>query len=92
MIGTGFHVKSVTLPLLLNKDVLATQFNMIELEELGLLKMDFLGLRTLTVINDCIKLIKRSKNIDVDLNLIDENDENVIELFRQGENFRYFSI
>lgn len=79
-------------PLLLNKDVLATQFNMIELEELGLLKMDFLGLRTLTVINDCIKLIKRSKNIDVDLNLIDENDENVIELFRQGETLGIFQF
>ena len=79
-------------PLLLNKDVLATQFNMIELEELGLLKMDFLGLRTLTVINDCIKLIKRSKNIDVDLNLIDENDENVIELFRQDETLGIFQF
>lgn len=48
-------------PLAINKDAVITQFNMTELEELGLLKMDFLGLRTLTVISDCMKFIKKIK-------------------------------
>ena len=47
-------------PLLRNNDAITTQFDMIELEELGLLKMDFLGLRTLTVIQDTIDLIERN--------------------------------
>lgn len=46
-------------PLAKSGDNIVTQFNMIELEELGLLKMDFLGLRTLTVIDDTIRLIKK---------------------------------
>jgi len=52
-------------PLSRNKDIITTQFNMVELEELGLLKMDFLGLRTLTVIQDAINLIKKNHNIDI---------------------------
>lgn len=47
-------------PLLRNNDAITTQFDMLELEELGLLKMDFLGLRTLTVIRDAIDLIERN--------------------------------
>ncbi|MDU3193504.1 MAG: DNA polymerase III subunit alpha, partial [Finegoldia magna] len=64
-------------PLAINKDAVITQFNMTELEELGLLKMDFLGLRTLTVISDCMKYIKKNKDIDVSFEDMDENDPKV---------------
>ena len=48
-------------PLARNGDDITTQYNMIELEQLGLLKMDFLGLRTLTDIDKAIKYVKESK-------------------------------
>jgi len=57
-------------PLYVNEGNISTQFVMTTLEELGLLKMDFLGLRTLTVIADAIKLVKECRNIDV---VIDAN-------------------
>ena len=52
-------------PLYLNQDAISTQFTMTTLEELGLLKMDFLGLRTLTVIADAIYLVKKIHGIDI---------------------------
>lgn len=52
-------------PLYLNQEAISTQFTMTTLEELGLLKMDFLGLRTLTVISDTIYLIKKIHGIDI---------------------------
>jgi len=53
-------------PLYVNQDQISTQYTMTTLEELGLLKMDFLGLRTLTVINDAKYLVKKIHGIDVD--------------------------
>ena len=58
-------------PLALSNDQIVTQFNMIEIEELGLLKMDFLGLRNLTVIQDTIRDVKNNKNIEINLGEID---------------------
>ena len=55
-------------PLLKNGDAITTQFNMVELEELGLLKMDFLGLRTLTVIRDAVNLVEENHKNKIDLN------------------------
>src|SRR5699024_9470089 len=54
-------------PLQKNDDIITTQFSMGILEQLGLLKMDFLGLRTLTVIRDAIELIKQNQNINIDI-------------------------
>lgn len=48
---------------------ITTQYIMTTLEELGLLKMDFLGLRTLTVIQNAVRMIKKSQNIDLDLKM-----------------------
>ncbi len=79
-------------PLSRNQDVLTTQFNMIELEQLGLLKMDFLGLRTLTVIDNTIKLIKNVHGIEVDINNIDLNDPKAIELFTKAETLGIFQF
>ncbi|MCG6950647.1 MAG: DNA polymerase III subunit alpha [Acidobacteria bacterium] len=62
-----------------------TQFDKDDVEALGLLKMDFLGLRTLTVIDDAVKSIRRSENPDLDLTSIPFDDHVVYELFSAGE-------
>lgn len=72
-------------PLTRNKDVLATQFNMVELEELGLLKMDFLGLRTLTVIRDAVDMIWKNHGVQVNFEEMSLDDPKVLELFAKGE-------
>ena len=79
-------------PLAINKDAVITQFNMTELEELGLLKMDFLGLRTLTVISDCIKYIKKNKNIDVNFEDMNENDPKVLSMFTVAQTLGIFQF
>jgi len=65
-------------PLYVNDGNISTQFIMTTLEELGLLKMDFLGLRTLTVIADAIKLVKKCRGIDVEFDK-EMNDQNVFK-------------
>lgn len=79
-------------PLAINKDAVITQFNMTELEELGLLKMDFLGLRTLTVISDCMKFIKKNKDIDVSFEDMDENDPKVLSMFTVAQTLGIFQF
>lgn len=71
-------------PLARNDESLVTQFTMTTIEELGLLKMDFLGLRTLTVINDCVKTVKL-KNTDFDIEKIPYDDPKVYSLFSSGQ-------
>lgn len=66
-------------PLATNDGLVVTQYIMTTLEELGLLKMDFLGLRTLTVINDA------SKNAGIDINEISIDDPEVYRLFARGQ-------
>lgn len=78
-------------PLYLNQDVISTQYTMNNLEELGILKMDFLGLRTLTVIHDSIKLIKKTKNIDVKFD-IEMNDRDVYKLLSEGKTNGVFQL
>ena len=79
-------------PLSRNGDQITTQYNMIELEELGLLKMDFLGLRTLTVIKDTVDLIKENHGIEIDLDAIDENDPKTIKLFTEANTIGIFQF
>ena len=62
---------------------ITTQYTMTTLEELGLLKMDFLGLRTLTVIQDAVRLV-RAAGHDIDLDAIDYNDPKVMEMIGRG--------
>ncbi len=71
---------------------IVTQFPMTNLEELGLLKMDFLGLRTLTVINDALKDIKRRYGIELDINNISLEDKKVYELLQSGETIGVFQL
>ncbi len=75
-----------------SEDAITTQFNMTTIEELGLLKMDFLGLRTLTVIQDAVKNIKRSKGIDIDIDHLDIEDEAVYDLLCTGQTDGVFQL
>ncbi|MEA3453313.1 MAG: DNA polymerase III subunit alpha, partial [Candidatus Caldatribacteriota bacterium] len=61
-----------------------TQYAMAELEELGLLKMDFLGLRTLTVISNALKIIKHTRGEQVDINKIPLDDKKVYKMLSKG--------
>lgn len=71
---------------------LVTEYDMITLEELGLLKMDFLGLRNLTAIKDCLDIIKKNKGIDVDLKKIPYDDENVFKMIGSGDTLGVFQL
>ena len=71
-------------PLALNDNSPVTQYTMTTLEELGLLKMDFLGLRTLTVINDAVKMI-RTKDSGFDINKVDIADKATYEMMASGQ-------
>lgn len=79
-------------PLARNTDAIVTQFNMVELEELGLLKMDFLGLRTLTVIRDAVNLVEKNHGVKIDFNQIDYEDPKVLEMFARGETLGVFQF
>ena len=79
-------------PLSRNGDSITTQYNMTELEELGLLKMDFLGLRTLTVIRDAVDLIEENHGIKVDFDKIGEDDPKVYDMFSKGETLGIFQF
>ena len=78
-------------PLYVRDGQISTQFIMTTLEELGLLKMDFLGLRTLTVIQDAINLVKENRGIDVEFDK-DMNDPNVYKLWQNGESVGIFQF
>ncbi len=69
-----------------------TQFTMTTLEELGLLKMDFLGLRNLTVLQEAVNLIQESRNISLDIDNIDFADKNVLEALGTGKNEGVFQL
>ncbi len=73
-------------------DAITTQFTMTTLEELGLLKMDFLGLRTLTVIQNAQKLVNRQPGMNLDMDKIDYNDKNVFELISSGKTEGIFQL
>ena len=72
------------IPLVKNNDILASQFTMTTLDKLGLLKMDFLALRNLTVMHDAEMMIRRSEP-DFRLDNIPENDKQVFALFSSGD-------
>ncbi|MBQ9885462.1 MAG: DNA polymerase III subunit alpha [Lachnospiraceae bacterium] len=71
---------------------ITTQFTMTTLEELGLLKMDFLGLRTLTVIQNAVKLIEAGRGIKLDIDKIDFNDKEVLDSLCTGRTDGVFQL
>ena len=74
------------------RDEITTQWNMKEVERIGLLKMDFLGLSTLTLIQDCLKEIKRTEGIDIDIDAIPLDDPKTYKVFGDGAAFGIFQF
>ncbi len=84
-------------PLYKHQDAITTQFTMTTLEELGLLKMDFLGLRTLTVIRDTLDLIEKNRVIKnytekIDFSKMDYDDPKVYEMLSSGNTLGVFQL
>jgi len=75
-----------------SNDEVVTQFSMGSVEKLGLLKMDFLGLRTLTVIDNALKLIEESEGNQLNINAIPLNDPKTYELLSQGKTLGVFQL
>jgi DNA polymerase-3 subunit alpha len=83
--GSGVHASAVVIaprpltelvPVAKTKnDEIVTAYDMVAIDKMGLLKMDFLGLTTLTVIDECLKLIKKNRSVDVDIEKIPLDDE-----------------
>jgi len=93
---TGLHACGIIIsrekldeyiPICTHKDseLYVTQYEGKHIESVGMLKMDFLGLKTLSIINDTLKNIKKSKNIDIDISKIPLDDSLTYELYSKGE-------
>lgn len=74
------------------KGVVATQFPMGEVEELGLLKMDFLGLSNLTIINNAMRIIRKAYNTEINLSQLPLDDKKTYELFQRGDTTGVFQL
>ncbi|MCI0531189.1 MAG: DNA polymerase III subunit alpha, partial [candidate division Zixibacteria bacterium] len=75
-----------------NKDEITTQFDMQGIEDIGLLKMDFLGLRTLTVIDDCLSRLRADRKLDLNIDHIPLDDQSVYQIFSKGETVGIFQF
>jgi len=73
-------------------DIVMTQFDMNHVEKVGLIKMDLLGLRTLTVLQETCRLVEKYYNIKIDLWKIPENDEKTYRLFGNGDTIGVFQF
>ena len=100
---TGIHACGVIIgkddlidhiPLCTSKDsdLMVTQYEGAHVESVGLLKMDFLGLKTLSIMKDCLENIKHSQGIDFDLNAIPPDDAETFELFSKGNTTAVFQF
>ncbi|MDD4295051.1 MAG: DNA polymerase III subunit alpha, partial [Candidatus Omnitrophica bacterium] len=67
-------------------------YDMSDIEKCGMLKMDFLGLKTLTLIDETLKIIKRTKNVSIDISKIRLDDEKTFELFGRGDTVGVFQL
>ena len=74
------------------RDELTTQWNMKEVERVGLLKMDFLGLSTLTLIDDALKEIKRTEDVDLDIDNVPLDDVKTFKVFQEGAAYGIFQF
>ncbi|NLY18218.1 MAG: DNA polymerase III subunit alpha, partial [Clostridiaceae bacterium] len=79
-------------PLYQNEGNISTQFPMTTLEELGLLKMDFLGLRTLTVIRDTVKMVEENHGIKLDMDSLEMDDPEVFNMIGSGNTAGVFQL
>jgi len=94
--GTGIHAAGIIIspkdltemiPVCTSKEsnLLITQYDGKVIEDAGVIKMDFLGLKTLTIIRDALKMIKENHGIDIDIDTIPLNDQKTFELYQRGE-------
>lgn len=99
--NTGTHAAGVVItrdpvsdyvPLSKNDDSVVCQFTMVPLEQLGLLKMDFLGLRNLTVIDDAAQLARRTTDPNFDIYTVDENDDETYKMLAAGDTLGVFQL
>lgn len=74
------------------KGVVSTQYPMGPVEELGLLKMDFLGLSNLTIINNALRIVRRAYGQEIDLSTLPLDDEKTYELFQRGDTTGVFQL
>ena len=74
------------------KGVVATQYPMGPVEDLGLMKMDFLGLSNLTIINNAMRIIKKVHGVEIDLSTLPMDDEKTYKLFQNGETTGVFQF
>jgi len=74
------------------RDEITTQWSMKEIERIGLLKMDFLGLSTLTLIFDAIEEIKRTTGVELDMDAIPLDDPKTYEIFQDGQTYGIFQF
>lgn len=79
-------------PLYMSDKGVATQFNMTTIEELGLLKMDFLGLRNLTVIRDALELIRKNHGVEIDFAKMGYDDRAVYDMIASGNTEGVFQL
>lgn len=100
---TGLHACGIIIgrddliehiPVIKQKDteILVTQFDGDYIEKVGMLKMDFLGLKTLAIINDALKIIRLSKGIDLDIESVPLDDEPTFSIFSQGKTTGIFQF
>ncbi|MDI6717675.1 MAG: DNA polymerase III subunit alpha [Patescibacteria group bacterium] len=75
-----------------DENAIITQFEMHSVEDLGLLKMDFLGLKNLTIIEETLKLIKEIKGIEIKISEIPMDDQKTLELFQKGDTTGVFQF
>ncbi|HRK74791.1 MAG TPA: DNA polymerase III subunit alpha, partial [Rhodothermales bacterium] len=74
------------------EDIVTTQYEGKYVEDFGLLKMDFLGLKTLTILNDALQLIKENYGVEIDLDEIPLDDVKTFEMFQRGETVAIFQF
>ncbi len=74
------------------KGVVSTQYSMVPIEELGLLKMDFLGLSNLTIIKNALRIIKKVYGLDIDINTIPLDDPDTFKLLQNGDTTGVFQF
>ena len=79
-------------PLVKKDQEMVSQYTMNELEDAGLLKMDFLGLRTLTIIDDTLELIKKNFSKEIDIDKIDFADDKTYDIFAKGQTQAIFQF
>jgi DNA polymerase-3 subunit alpha len=75
-----------------NRDEITTQYDMNALERIGLLKMDFLGLTTLTVLHDAVRMVEQNRGLKLDLDNLGLEDEETYKLFARGETTAIFQF